>query len=298
MGVLNGRRRRAPLTTGLAAAALIVGGLTVAPAQAAAPPKVSFVAVGDSYTAGTGAGAADNPLTGPCWQSHPGYVDMVGATGRVSLAANGACHGALLTGGLATSVQDQITGLALGGKLNGSTGLVSITAGANDAGVYAVLSVCANPNYPAASCKAAIDLSAAALPAIGQGLAATYLGLKTVAPKAQVAVLGYPRLFAPASGAAVIPPANQALVNQATDNLNATIAGAVAAANVLGANAQYIDVTARFAGHEANTADSWLVLDLAHPTADYNFHPNATGYSQGYAAALMGAAKPAQLLRK
>jgi lysophospholipase L1-like esterase len=296
MGILNVRRRRAPLATGLAAVALVVGGLTAAPAQAAAPPKISFVAVGDSYTAGTGAGAADNPLTGPCWQSHPNYVDDVGATGRVSLVANGACHGALLAGGLATSVLDQITGLALQGKLSGSTGLVSMTAGANDAGVYAVLSVCATS--PEAACKAAIDLSSAALPAIGQGLAATYLYLKRVAPAAQVAVLGYPHLFAPASGAAVIPPENQALVNQATDNLNATIARAVAAANTLGANAQYIDVTARFAGHEANTADSWLVLDRAHPTADYNFHPNATGYSEGYAAALMGAAKPAQLLRR
>jgi hypothetical protein len=297
MEIQKVRRRRRTFAGGLTAALLTLSALVAVPAQAA-PPKVNLIAVGDSYTAGTGAGAATNPLTSPCWQSHPGYVDVVGATGRISRVANGACHGALLVGGQATSVQDQITGLVLGGKLNSSTGLISITAGANDAGVYAVLSVCATSST--AACQAAVDLSSAALPAVGQALAATYLGLNSVAvaPNARIAVMGYPLLFAPESGAPVIPPANQLLVNQATVNLNATTAAAVAAANALGANAQYVDVTARFAGHESNTADSWIVLDLANPTADYNFHPNATGHSEGYAAALMGAVKPAQLAKK
>jgi hypothetical protein len=80
--------------------------------------------------------------------------------------------------------------------------------------------------------------------------------------------------------------------------LNATIAQAVETANILyQANAVYVDVTARFAGHEVNSADPWLNLDLNDPMADYNFHPNRAGHSLGYAAALMGAVKPAQLAR-
>lgn len=295
MGTLKVRRRRSALAAGLATLALSWGFAAI-PAEAAPPPKISYVAVGDSYTAGTGAGAAFNPGTSPCWQSHPGYVDDVGATGRVTLLANGACHGALLTGGTATSVQDQIGGLAVAGALNSQTGLVSMTAGANDAGVYQVLLVCATSTTE--NCANAVALSGAALPAVGGGLTATYLRLQSVAPNAKVAVMGYPRLFAPTTGLPVIPPESQVLLNQATDNLNATISAAVATANSLGANAQFVDVKGRFAGHEANSPDPWIVLDPAHPFADYNFHPNVTGHAEGYAAALLGAVKPAQLARK
>ncbi len=276
-------------------------GLAAVPAEAGPPAKVAFVSVGDSYTAGTGAGGANNP-GGACWQSSPGYVDDVGRTGRVSLVANGACHGALLAGGAVRSVQDQIAALATPTAasptpaLNPATGLVSITAGANDVGVYQVLFECAT--FSTAACSAAAAQSGAALPALRAGLTATYLGLKQVAPNARIAVLGYPRLFDPANGFPVIPPASQAILNQATDQLNASIAMAVTAARAAGVDAQYVDVTDRFAGHAANSADPWLVLDRSNPTADYNFHPNPTGYDEGYKSAIMGSVKPAQLAKR
>ncbi|WP_426996801.1 SGNH/GDSL hydrolase family protein [Pseudarthrobacter sp. N5] len=301
MATLTVRRRRPALAAGLATMAMALGFAAI-PAEAAPPPKVSYVAVGDSYTAGTGAGAAVRPANTPCWQSHPGYVDDVGATGRVNLVANGACHGAALStaspayDGVTPTVAAQIGGLAFAGALSPQTGLVSITAGANDVGVYNVLFLCAQ--YDQTVCSAAVNASAAALPALGSGLAQTYAGIHGVAPNAKIAVLGYPRLFDPINGIPAVPAANQTLVNQATDTLNATIAAAVAGANLsYGANAQYVDVSGRFTGHAANSLDPWIVLDTSNPFADYNFHPNVTGHSLGYAAALMSAVKPSQLAK-
>lgn len=296
-------RMRLLRPAGVIAATALALGFAAIPAEAAPPPKVDYVAVGDSYAAGTGAGAPGRPANTPCWQSHPGYVDVVGGTGRVNPVANGACHGAALSpaspayDGATPTVAQQIGGLAVAQVLNGSTGLVSITAGANDVGVYRVLFVCATLDQK--SCGDAVAGAGAALPALGTGLTQTYAAIHGVAPNARIAVLGYPRLFAPATGIPVIPAANQALVNQATQALNNTIANAVATANaVYSANAQYVDVTSRFAGHEANSLDPWLVLDTADPFADYNFHPNAAGHSQGYASAIMSAVKPAQLAKK
>ncbi|XAS66698.1 SGNH/GDSL hydrolase family protein [Micrococcaceae bacterium Sec5.7] len=301
MGTLNVRRRRSALAAGLATMAMALG-FAAAPAQAAPPPKVSYVAVGDSYTAGTGSGTAMRPAATSCWRSNPGYVDVVGSTGRVNLVGNGACHGAALSPAspaydfFTPSVAEQIGGLAGAGLLNGRTGLVSITAGANDVGVYQILQICALSTE--AACGAAVATASGALPALGAGLAQTYLAIHSVAPNAKIAVMGYPRLFDPVNGIPVIPVDNQTLVNQATGSLNATIAAAVTAANSLyGANGQYVDVTSRFTGHAANSLDPWLVLDTSNPFADSNFHPNVTGYSQGYVAALMGAVKPAQLAK-
>lgn len=272
--------------------ALAMGAAAI-PAEAAPPPRADYVAVGDSYTAGTGAGPFATPL--PCLQSHPGYVDVVGATGRVALVANAACHGALLNttapGGV-PSVVVQIGGLAGAGSLSAGTELVSITAGANDVGFNTVLLTCA---YQPQNCAAALQASKDALVPLRQGLAATYWTVRQAAPTAKIAVLGYPRLFDPAVGVAGINPAILAALNQATDDLNAAISGAVADANV---GAQFISVTGRFTGHAANSADPWIVLDLANPLAPQNFHPNAAGHSLGYAAALMGAVKPAQLARQ
>lgn len=293
MEVFDDRRRPLALAASAATVALAFG-LSGAPAQAAPPARVSYVALGDSYAAGTGAGAALRPANTPCWQSQPGYVDVVGGTGRVMLEANGACHGALLTGGAeAPSVHSQISGAAGSGDLNSSTGLISITAGANDVGFRQVLLDCSFLDE--AGCRTAIDAASAAFPALGAGLVQTYVGIHAAAPNAKIAVMGYPRLFDPANGLPVIPPANQVLVNRATDSLNATIAGAAATSSRLGANAQFVDVTAGFTGHAANSPDPWLALDTSNPFADSNFHPNAAGHSQGYTSALMGAVKPAQL---
>jgi lysophospholipase L1-like esterase len=265
-------------------------GFAAIPAEAA---KADYVALGDSYTAGTGAGAFTTAP--PCVQTHSrGYADLVGGTGRVNPVANAACHGALLIQQApgTTSVADQLAGLVGTGRLSSDTELVSVTAGANDVGFTTVLLTCA---FQPQACQTAIDASAAALVPLRQGLAGTYVALRGAAPDAKIAVLGYPRLFDPAAGIPGIDPAILVALNGATDALNATIAAAVSDANV---GAVFIDVRPRFRGHAANSADPWLVFDQANFLSPQNFHPNPARHSQGYAAALVSTVKPAQLARR
>ncbi|BCW07793.1 hydrolase [Arthrobacter sp. NtRootA1] len=276
-------------------------GFTASPATAAPPSPVNYVALGDSYTAGTGAGDLYRPPVA-CWQSSPGYVDDVAETGRVALVANLACHGAVLFpagpfyDGVTPSVFQQITSSAGQSALQ-NAGLVSITAGAVDAGSLLALQNCSTPDTQL--CEGTVSGIIANLPVIESGLEIIYQNIRASAPEATLTVMGYPRLFDPANGLPVIPPANQSQVNLAVDALNATIAKAVADSRT---NAKFIDVTKKFLGHAANSADPWLVMILApvppfDRLPDANFHPNEAGHL-AYAAALLSAVKPAQLAKR
>ncbi|KIS26246.1 hypothetical protein TV39_16510 [Arthrobacter sp. SPG23] len=292
------RRRQAAFAAGLATLALAMG-TSAGPAGAAPAGELDYIAVGDSYTAGTGAGAATKPAGTTCWQSSPGYVGDVDKTGRVSLVVNAACHGALLFSGddplqKQISVETQLTGLVAAQKLNPSTGIVTITAGANDAGVSQVLGACAA--YGVEVCAGAVASSEGGMSQVGEALAYIYGQIHAAAPSAKVAVLGYPRLFEPADGNPYFSADEQRLINQATDKLNAAIATAVSNANAFGANAQFVDVTARFAGHAVNSADPWIAYDGGNPLADSNFHPTPTGH-RAYATAVMSEVKPGTLAR-
>ncbi|GAB5077414.1 SGNH/GDSL hydrolase family protein [Arthrobacter sp. AD-310] len=298
MGTTGLRRRYPAFAAGLAALALTLG-FTAAPAGAAPPRDVDYVALGDSYTAGTGAGGAERPAGVDCWQNPGGYVDLAAKVGSVNLTGNAACHGAVLSTASPTydpvlytpTVQEQLALLAGSGALSTDTELVSITAGANDLGFAYVLGVCAFADE--ATCRATVSAatSQAALTFLKSSLIQTYDAIQAAAPNAKVVVLGYPLLFDPASQFAPIPVANQVLMNEATLTVNAAIAEAAALAGV-----QYVDVTKRFAGHEVNSSDPWLQLDLANFAADYNFHPTPDGH-RAYAAALLAAARPGVLAR-
>ena len=172
--------------------------------------------------------------------------------------------------------------------------MVTFTAGANDAGVSQVLLACAT--YGTEQCAAAVAASEATLGPVGAGLETAYRMIHVLAPSAKIAVLGYPRLFEPAEGNPYFSIDEQRLINQATDSLNAAIARAVENANTSGANAQFVDVTARFSGHAVNSADPWIVFDMANLRADSNFHPNAAGH-RAYATAVMSDVKPAKLAK-
>src|SRR3712207_374461 len=142
------RRRHSTIAAGLASIAMALG-LAAIPAGAAPQPREEdYVALGDSYSAGTGAvSRIDNIFppfvpTPPCTQTEGGYVDLVDAVDAVDLEDNAACHSALIRGlsaDGARSIAEQIAELTLTAKLSRSTELVSLTAGANDVGVSVVL---------------------------------------------------------------------------------------------------------------------------------------------------------------
>jgi lysophospholipase L1-like esterase len=281
-------------------------GFAAIPAEAAPPaPKVDYVALGDSYTAGTGADTVGSTALGPfvptlpCTQTAQGYADIVDRTDPIVLVDNEACHGALLTvptwDGV-PSAQSQIETLIGSGSLSKNTELVSITAGANDVGVSTVLFECITSTE--ARCTEVLLEARAAMPGVTAKLAGYFEAIKRQAPRARIVVLGYPRLFNPA-GFPVLPEEKQELINQGTALLNEAISSAADRAHV-----QYVDVAARFVGHEVNTTAPWVFLSTSYvngvPQVDLfdprNFHPNQAGHAQ-YAEALLASVNLKQLAR-
>lgn len=305
------RRRRSAFAAGLATLAMTLS--LAAPAQTAPPPRdVDYVALGDSYTAGTGADTIGTTATGPfeptlpCTQTADGYVDKVETADPIVLVENAACHGALLaepTWDGVTSIKDQIAQLTAQGDLSKDTELVSMTAGGNDAGVSNVLFNCiaSTPD----DCNEAVLSAKNTLPQVHADLVGAFAAIHSQAPRARIVILGYAMLFNPA-GFPVIPADRQVLINAGTAGLNATIESAAAEAKALyGAQVQYVDVTARFAGHEVNTLSPWLFLSAyidgnglpqVDPFDPRNFHPNQAGHAQ-YAEALLASVNLKQLAR-
>jgi lysophospholipase L1-like esterase len=223
-----------------------------APPATAAPtaPVEQYVALGDSYAAGQGAG----PYLNDCHQSNNGYPALLGAVQGVSLVRNATCSGAT-TGDVNTT---QIS------SLNGETTLVTLTVGGNDLNAVRVAATCITVPF---ACKAAVNAARLRLPALAVKLKATYARIAAAAPSARILVTGYPALFeTPVSD----PFDMVASLNAATTAMNATIQGAVSLA---GQNFLFVDVTSAFAGHGIGSADPWI--NSAGADA---LHPNAAGY--------------------
>jgi lysophospholipase L1-like esterase len=270
------------------AALALVAGFTAAPATAApgtsqAPPPV-YIALGDSYAAGTGGGAYIAPpsgLPGECLQTAAAYPVLRNAT------LNLGCAGAT-TLDVAAVAERYAPALK-------SASVVTVTVGGND--VDAVQSAVACTVSPgSAACTAALYNSLGVkLRELPGKIKAMLDTVKKKAPQARIVLTGYPRLFT--VSAAFTAERNQAarMMNASADLLNATI-GYSALVN----RVKYVSVTERFTGHGIGSADPWIVppAGLCDPAVNCSpspfdpFHPTATGYSQGYAAALAAARIP------
>ncbi len=251
-----------------------VGLVTGAPPASAHDSRtLSYVALGDSYAAGQGAGRYLND----CLQSRRGYPAMLDRTHRVDLRANATCTGASTADVVAT----QLASVGRG------TRLVTLTVGGNDLHVAAVAAACVNGPSPA--CEAAIEQAVALLTpqpgggsVLGTRLAIAYGMIAQAAPNARILVTGYPYLFetpAPEDPNA----ATIVAINQATAALNTTIEAAVASVRTPDVDIAYVDVTTRFAGHGLGSTTPFINGD--GPDA---FHPTARGY-RAYTAALKAA---------
>jgi lysophospholipase L1-like esterase len=169
----------------------------------------------------------------------------------VHVALNG-CVGATVDAVVAT----QLSGL------DHRTKLVTLTVGANDLGLAAVTAACLTGSP--ADCAAAAAAAQANLPVMAADLAVALATIRAQAPKATVAVTGYPLLLDPS-----LP--QSAIVNTGIVALNSVIHGTVAAA---GPGFVYVDVVPAFVGHGLGGLDPWIVA----PPAPDAFHPNVAGY--------------------
>ncbi|MCM2580141.1 GDSL-type esterase/lipase family protein, partial [Streptomyces meridianus] len=103
--------------------------LTGATTAFAAGPN--YVALGDSYSSGLGAGSYDS-ASGDCKRSNASYPALWAANNAPASFSFTACSGA--------TTDDVLAGQL--GPVNSSTGLVSMSIGGNDAGFADVMTTC------------------------------------------------------------------------------------------------------------------------------------------------------------
>lgn len=240
-------------------------GLAAIPAEAAlpVPPRLDYVALGDSYAAGQGAA----PYTDPgCFVSRKGYPVIADNLKDIQLTANAGCSG--------YTIQNVVNSLP--GRVSTGTEIVTVTVGGNDLGTTNVLLSClSNPN--SAECAGALGT---ALTRLTDGSLAGELGamvgaIRFHSPNAKVVLTGYPRLFAPDHAFAPV-------ANTLADSLNLVIANVAA-----GTGSQFVNVAPAFAAHGIGSAEPWINFNSAGIQDPANFHPNTQGYRQGYYASLV-----------
>lgn len=260
-----------------AAAIALVAGFTAAPASAARPDPV-YIALGDSYAAGTGGGDYTAPPAGlpvECRQTRAAYPALLHA--KLNLG----CFGATTTDVVKVAGLYEV-------ELKKAT-VVTVTVGGNDVDTGRVAQACtANPGSPDCS-DALYNSLVVKLRELPGNIKEMLRTIRSKAPNARIVLTGYPRLFTVSAGLTAQQAQAARTMNSAADLLNATIAYS-ALVNRVG----YVGVTDRFAGHGIGSAVPWIVAPcnplVACNTSPFDaFHPTAAGYSGGYAPALEAA---------
>jgi lysophospholipase L1-like esterase len=268
-----------------AAAAALIGG-AAGPATAAPKAPASYVALGDSYASGFGAGSYVNA----CGQTPLGLPGIIDSKKQVDLVADATCAGAKVAteASGAIDLPEQVTQVVAAGALSRKTDLVTISAGGNDAGFAEIAAVCSAS--PTEVCAQAITRkNATALPVLDRNLDALYDSIESAAPNATVVVMGYPHLFSPEFGTPVIPVASQTVFNAGTDSLNSVIREQADAHGFT-----FVDLVQKFEGHGLGSPSPWITFRSGAPD---NLHPTAEGYKSGYFPAVRSAVNFAQLQR-
>ncbi len=257
------------LTSIAVSAVMAFAGLTAmagAPAQAAG--DLEYVALGDSYASGVGAGHYDT-ASGDCKRSTLGYPALSQAAHSEYTLKDVSCSGATIADVRANQLS----------AVNSGTDIVTLTVGGNDAQFTTVVQDCLlqTDSY----CKTAtMWMSSYATNQMVTELAGLYKDVKARAPQARIIVLGYPQALSSTGTCPVIDlsAAKRTYMNGFADALAQGTKAAAAQQSVT-----FVDVRDTFKGHGACGADSWI-NDLNN--ASEVFHPNLTGYLAGYSGQL------------
>jgi len=235
------------------------------PAQAAGP---AYVALGDSYSSGNGAGSYISDGT-DCHRSNNAYAPLYAGQHSPSSFTFAACSGATTTDVIASQL----------GALNASTGLVTITVGGTDSGYTDVITTCLTSTD--ATCVDRINTAETFINNTLPGqLDAAYNAIRAKAPSARVVVLGYPDLYKLNVFCIGLSDTKHRKINEAADVLDSVIAARSAAHGFV-----FADVRSAFAGKELCSSAGWL-NSLVLPNTWESYHPTATGHASGYLAVL------------
>jgi lysophospholipase L1-like esterase len=256
------RPRLATVLIGLSAAI----GLTLAlatPAQAASTAR--YVALGDSYASGVGAGSYTSE-SGSCQRSTNAYPAQWAAANAPASYVSVACSGATTT----SVINSQLAALST------ATTLISVTVGGNDVGFASIMTTCVL--YGTTECVAAVQAAENKAQSQLPGLLDTvYNGISARAPSARVVVLGYPVFYQLNVPLCIgLSETSRAKIDEGINLVDGVIQAAAARHGFT-----FGDVRANFVGHQLCSNNKWLhALNIADINVSY--HPMAAGQSGGY----------------
>jgi lysophospholipase L1-like esterase len=240
--------------------------LFVAPAWA-----TKYVALGDSYSSGTG---TRTYFDSGCQRSIYAYPYLLHNAHADWAFVDAACAGAK-TGDIINTQAASLTA---------DTNWVSYTIGGNDAGFSSVITTCAQPSW-ASNCDGAVNTAQAYIQNTLPGqLDQVNNTIKSRSPSAKVVVLDYPRLFngTDCNAFTFFSPSEETRLNQTADMLKNTLS---AAATRAGSNFLFRDVIPPFIGHAVcdgggGSSTEWI-NGLSNPTGE-SYHPKISGHANGY----------------
>ena len=258
-----------------AAVMVSLAALAVSASTAAhAATTVRYVALGDSYSSGVGAGDYISS-SGSCDRSNNAYPEQWSDVNSPASFVSVACSGATT----ADVISSQVA------ALSASTTRVSITIGGNDAGFSSVMETCVLELT--SSCLNAVSAARAFITSqLPARLDTTLQTIRTDAPNAKIVVVGYPDLYdlSKSSTCIGLSTSDRTALDAGADALDSALATA-AAAN----GDTFADVRGQFAQHEICDSGSWLnSVDIFALSSSY--HPNASGQELGYEPVFAAAA--------
>ncbi|WP_046471507.1 SGNH/GDSL hydrolase family protein [Allosalinactinospora lopnorensis] len=252
----------------------------------------NYVALGDSYAAGDGAGdyIPDTVGDGGCWRSSNAYPekiveenDFAGELGF--FACSGRKGSAMLESlGSGDAQVEQVTRY---------TSLVTIGVGGNDLGFSSVLQTCMVrvPLLESSACVGQEDDLSERMDTFEETFEELLAEIRGRAPDARIIVTGYPRLFPvePQSMYYTLTTNDQLWLNEMTQRFNKQLKDTVAEADadIVGddetGSVEFVEVYTALNGHEISAEEAWINgvvwRDLRNGvTVDRStFHPNADG---------------------
>ncbi len=251
---------------GVLAAISVALGTSTAPAFGA--DGANYVALGDSYSSGTGTRDYFDD-SGDCLRGPKAYPQLWADTHDIAHFAFDACSGAT-TRDLTAEQLD---------SLGPDTTLVTVSIGGNDVGFASAIRNCllGGPD----DCDSAIGEGVAeAREQLPAKLDTTYAEIASAAPNAQVVVVGYPRLNE--LGDCGIPgfgEQKRQRINEGSDVLAGVLSDRAAAAGFA-----FADARDAFDGHGVCADEEWI-NGPSSPLRE-SFHPNARGHTNGYLPAV------------
>jgi lysophospholipase L1-like esterase len=253
-----------PLRT-LMAAALGTGALIAAFAvPASAAPATNYVALGDSYSSGVGAGDYLDS-SGDCDRSPNAYSALWADANSPASYTSVACSGA-------TTSDVESSQLS---ALSSATSLVSLTIGGNDENFSSIMEDCNLDGTD--TCVSEVDAAEADANANLPGrLDTLFDDISSDAPSAEVVVLDYPEFYDLSQDCVGLSQDSRTAIDGGIDTLDGLLQSAAARHGFT-----FADVRGAFSGHEICDDNRWL-HSVNFTDFGESYHPTADGHADAY----------------